>query len=138
MQPVDKPLKTTPASKLSAKASTSDSSSNFPDSVSETPFGKPKTKSPKKTVTPTKEEKGIKKESPNMKKDPKNSVGGDVPNEVPPSLEKKKSNYRSFMTRVGPRALGSKAIPEVRLQLLCKFEDLNFRFLSGHLSFMKN
>lgn len=111
-KPVDKPPKTTPASKLAAKASTSDSSSTFPDSVLETPVQKPKTKSPKKTVTPTKEGKGIKKESPNMKKDPKNSVGGDVPNEVPPSLEKKKSSYRSFMARDGPRALGSKAIPE--------------------------
>ena len=61
-----------------------------------------------------------------MKKDPKNSVGSDVPNEVPPSLEKKKSNYRSFMARDGPRALGSKAIPEVRLQLLYKFQSLKF------------
>ena len=33
--------------------------------------------------------------------------------EVPPSLEKKKSGYRSFMARDGPRALGSKEIPQV-------------------------
>lgn len=32
--------------------------------------------------------------------------------EVPPSLEKKKSGYRSFMARDGPRALGSKEIPQ--------------------------
>lgn len=116
MQPVDKPPKATPASKLTAKASTSDSSSNLPDSVPEIPVQRAKTKSPKKTVTPTKEEKRIKKESPNMKKAPKKSVGDDVPDEVPPSLEKKKSNYRNFIVRDGPRALGSKAIPEVRLQ----------------------
>ena len=61
-----------------------------------------------------------------MKKDPKDSVGDDVPNEVPPSLEKKKSSYRNYITRDGPRALGSKAIPEVRQQLLYKFESLKF------------
>ena len=33
--------------------------------------------------------------------------------EVPPSSEKKKSGYRSFMARDGPRALGSKEIPQV-------------------------
>ena len=33
--------------------------------------------------------------------------------EVPPSLEKKKSGYRSFVARDGPRALGSKEIPQV-------------------------
>ncbi|CAH3165301.1 unnamed protein product [Pocillopora meandrina] len=30
--------------------------------------------------------------------------------EVPPSLEKKKSGYHSFMARDGPRTLGSKEI----------------------------
>ena len=39
--------------------------------------------------------------------------------EVPPSLEKKKSGYRSFMARDSPRALGSKEIPQVG------FEDHN-------------
>lgn len=34
---------------------------------------------------------------------------------IPPSLEKKKSGYRSFMQREGPKALGSKEIPEVSL-----------------------
>ena len=33
--------------------------------------------------------------------------------EIPPSLEKKKSSYRSFVARDGPRALGSKEIPQV-------------------------
>ena len=33
--------------------------------------------------------------------------------EVPPSLEKKKSSFRSFMARDGPRALDSKEIPRV-------------------------
>ncbi|KXJ06299.1 Replication factor C subunit 1 [Exaiptasia diaphana] len=31
---------------------------------------------------------------------------------IPPSLEKKKSSYRSFMQREGPKALGTKEIPE--------------------------
>ena len=33
--------------------------------------------------------------------------------EIPPSLEKKKSSYCSFVARDGPRALGSKEIPQV-------------------------
>ena len=33
--------------------------------------------------------------------------------EIPPSLEKNKSSYRSFVARDGPRALGSKEIPQV-------------------------
>ena len=33
--------------------------------------------------------------------------------EVPPSLENKKSGFCSFMARDGPRALGSKEIPQV-------------------------
>ena len=33
--------------------------------------------------------------------------------EVPPSLEKKKSGYRSFMARDDPWALGSKEIPQL-------------------------
>lgn len=71
-----------------------------------------KKESPKKTVTPTKE-KAVKKESP-RKETPKASKAEElVPDEVPPSLEKKKSSYRSFMARDGPRALGSKPIPEV-------------------------
>ena len=51
------------------------------------------------------------KESPS-KKTPK-TPKSDEPDEVPPSLEKKKSSYRSFMSRDGPRALGSKPLPEV-------------------------
>ena len=61
----------------------------------------------------------MKKESPN-KKTPKPSKADEVPDEVPPSLEKKKSSYRSFMARDGPRALGSKSIPEVREERICK------------------
>ena len=33
--------------------------------------------------------------------------------EVPPSSENKKSSYHGFMARDGPRALGSKEIPQV-------------------------
>ena len=40
--------------------------------------------------------------------------------EVPPSLEKKKSGYHSFMAKDGPRALGSKEI----LQVGFKVQDL--------------
>ena len=40
--------------------------------------------------------------------------------EVPPSLEKKKSGYHSFLARDGPRALGSKEI----LQVGFKDQDL--------------
>ncbi|KAJ7371468.1 replication factor C subunit 1 [Desmophyllum pertusum] len=65
---------------------------------------------PRKTITPTKENKGVVKESPNMKT-PKTSKT-DEKGEIPPSLEKKKSSYRSFMSRDGPSAIGSKPIPE--------------------------
>lgn len=102
----EKLSKATPASKLAAKAAASESTSVVP----ETPVSKKK-ESPKKTVTPVKEDKGVKKESP-TKKTPKQSKTDEVPDEVPPSLEKKKSSYRSFMARDGPRALGSKPIPE--------------------------
>lgn len=62
-------------------------------------------------MTPTKDNKGVVKESPN-KGTPRASKSDEL-DEIPPSLEKKKSNYRSFMARDGPRALGSKQIPEV-------------------------
>ncbi|XP_020610634.1 replication factor C subunit 1-like [Orbicella faveolata] len=101
--------KTTPASRLAAKAAAT-VASKATTAVPETP-GRDTKRSPKKTVTPKKsEDKGVAKESPNEKtpKTPKS----DEPDEVPPSLEKKKSNYRSFMARDGPRALGSKPVPE--------------------------
>ena len=102
--------KTTPASRLAAKAAAA-SASKTAAAIPETPVRDTK-QSPKKTVSPKKsEDKGAVKESPSEKtpKTPK----PDEPDEVPPSLEKKKSNYRSFMARDGPRALGSKPLPEV-------------------------
>lgn len=110
-QSEEKLSKATPASKLAAKAAAAASELST-SVVPETPVSKKK-ESPKKTVTPVKEDKGVKKESP-TKKTPKQSKTDEVPDEVPPSLEKKKSSYRSFMARDGPRALGSKPIPEVR------------------------
>ena len=92
--------KTTPASKLAVKAAT----------VPETPVRDSKP-SPKKTVTPKKDKKDVDKETP-IKGTPKVSKSEEVV-EVPPSLEKKKSGFRSFMARDGPRALGSKEIPRV-------------------------
>ena len=92
--------KTTPASKLAVKAAT----------VPETPVRDSKP-SPKKTVTPRKEKKMlVRKLQP--KEHQKVSKSEEVV-EVPPSLEKKKSGFRSFMARDGPRALGSKEIPRV-------------------------
>ena len=90
----------TPASNLAAKAAT----------VPETPVRDSKP-SPKKTVTPKKDKKDVDKETP-IKGTPKVSKSEEVV-EIPPSLEKKKSGYRSFMARDGPRALGSKEIPQV-------------------------
>jgi len=104
----DKPPKTTPASKLATKAATATKDAEV---VPESPVRQTKKESPKKTTTPTKEDKGVKKES-SSKKTPKASKADEGPDEVPPSLEKKKSSYRSFMARDGPRALGSKPIPE--------------------------
>ena len=92
--------KTTLFSKLAAKAAT----------VPETPVGDSKP-SPKKTVTPKKEKKIlVRKLQP--KEHQKVSKSEEVV-EVPPSLEKKKSGYHSFMARDGPRTLGSKEIPQV-------------------------
>ena len=92
--------KTTPASKLAAKAAT----------VPETPVRDSKP-SPKKTVTSKKEKKMlVRKLQP--KEHQKVSKSEEVV-EVPPSLEKKKSGYHGFMARDGPRALGSKEIPQV-------------------------
>ena len=104
--------KTTPASRLAAKAAAA-AVSKTTTAVPETPVRDTK-QSPRKTVTPKKsEDKGVVKESPSEKtlKTPKS----DGPDEVPPSLEKKKSSYRSFMARDGPRALGSKPLPEVSI-----------------------
>ena len=92
--------KTTLASKLAAKAAT----------VPETPVRDSKP-SPKKTVTPKKDKKDVDKETP-IKGTPNVSQSEEVV-EVPPSLEKKKSGYRHFMARDGPRTLGSKEIPQV-------------------------
>ena len=92
--------KTTPASKLAAKAAT----------VPETPVRDSKP-SPKKTVTLKKDKKDVDKETP-IKGTPKVSKSEEV-DEVPPSLEKKKSGYCGFMARDGPCTLGSKEIPQV-------------------------
>ena len=106
--------KTTHASKLSAKAAAAAKTS---DVVPKTTVSKTKKESPKKTITPTKEDKPVKKES--LKKiSPKPPKADEVPDEVPPSLEKKKSSFRSFMARDGPQALGSKSIPEVREKMI--------------------
>ncbi|KAL9963269.1 hypothetical protein ACROYT_G032452 [Oculina patagonica] len=104
----EKEPKATPASRLAAKAAAAASKTTIP--IPETPIRDTK-QSPKKTVTPTKEDKGVVKESPD-KKTPKTSKADEKDDEIPPSLEKKKSGYRSFMSRDGPRALGSKPIPE--------------------------
>ena len=90
---------TTPVSKLAAKAAT----------VPETPVRDSKP-SPKKTVTLKKEKKMLRKLQP--KEHQKVSKSEEVV-EIPPSLEKKKSGYHGFMARDGPRALGSKEIPQV-------------------------
>ena len=101
--------KTTPASKLAVKVAAS-AASKTTTAIPETPVRDTK-KSPKKMVTPKKEDKGVAKESPSTKT-PKTPKSAET-EEVPPSLEKKKSSYRSFMSRDGPRALGSKPLPEV-------------------------
>ena len=93
-------LKTTPASKLAVKAAT----------VPETPVRDSKP-SPKKTVTLKKEKKMfVRKLQP---KEHQKVSKSEEEVEVPPSLEKKKSGYHGFMARDGPRALGSKEIPQV-------------------------
>ena len=74
-------------------------------------FQKLQLETPKKTVTPKKDKKGVDKETP-IKGTPKVSKSEEVV-EVPPSLERKKSGYHNFMARDGPRALGSKEIPQV-------------------------
>ena len=92
--------KTTPISKLAAKAAT----------VPETPVRDSKP-SPKKTVTLKKEKKMlVRKLQP--KEHQKVSKSEEVV-EVPPSLEKKKFGYHGFMARDNPRTLGSKEIPQV-------------------------
>ncbi|CAH3159599.1 unnamed protein product [Pocillopora meandrina] len=73
-------------------------------------FQKLQLETPKKDVTPKKDENDVCKETP-IKGTPKVSKSEEVV-EVPPSLVKKKSGYHSFMARDGPRALGSKEIPQ--------------------------
>ena len=98
----------TPASKLAAKAAEAKTA------IPETPV-REAARTPKKSVTPFHDEQ-VKKESP-CKNTPKTNKTQEH-DEVPPSLEKKRSGYRSFMAREGPRALGSKSIPQVKKQLL--------------------
>ena len=139
LQTEDKLPTATPASKLAAKAAAVPSSSNIKDTIPETPVGKTKEETSKKVKSPTKEDKIIKKESP-MKKSPKLSTDNDVPDQVPPSLEKKKSNYRSFMARDGPRALGTKPIPEVKLclhfcsNIVLPYLSFDFGSVIAHIS----
>ncbi|CAH3164091.1 unnamed protein product [Pocillopora meandrina] len=95
----------TPASNLAAKAAT----------LPETPF-KDSKPSPKKTVTLKKEKKiFVRKLQP--REHQKMSKSEEVV-EIPPSLEKKKSGYHGFMARDGPRALGSKEIPQESWKVL--------------------
>ncbi|CAH3195468.1 unnamed protein product, partial [Porites evermanni] len=101
--------KVTPASKLAAKAAATALKTS--EVIPETPARETKKESPQKTPSPAKESKAVKKDSP-TKSTPKASKQDELPNEVPPSLEKRKSSYRSFMQRDGPRAVGSKPIPE--------------------------
>ncbi|CAH3146276.1 unnamed protein product [Porites lobata] len=101
--------KVTPASKLAAKAAATALKTS--EVIPETPARETKKDSPQKTPSPAKERKAVKKESP-TKSTPKASKQDETPDEVPPSLEKRKSSYRSFMQRDGPRAVGSKPIPE--------------------------
>lgn len=101
--------KVTPASKLAAKAAATALKTS--EVIPETPARETKKDSPQKTPSPAKESKAVKKESP-TKSTPKASKQDETPDEVPPSLEKRKSSYRSFMQRDGPRAVGSKPIPE--------------------------
>lgn len=54
-------------------------------------------------------------ETPRKKADTPKKQAAQSEDVIPPSLEKKKSGYRSFMQREGPKALGSKEIPEVMM-----------------------
>ena len=76
----------------------------------------------KETVTPKKDKIDVCKETP-IKGTPKVSKSEEVV-EVPPSLEKKKSGYHSFMATDGPRAPLSKEIPQVGF----KVQDLIVNF----------
>ena len=92
--------KTTPISKLAAKAAT----------VPETPVRDSKP-SPKKTVTPKKDKKKLVR-----KVQPKEHQGCQNQRKwlkFHPHWKRKKSGYHGFMARDGPRTLGSKEIPQV-------------------------
>ena len=61
---------------------------------------------PSTPIRPVKEKQSKPAAGPSPKKEAKKEEGT-------PSLEKKKSGYMAFKMRDGPRALGSKEIPEV-------------------------
>ena len=86
----------TPASKLAQAAK-----SFVPETIE---------RSPKKSKAKTPSQTPGGKVSPRKETPRKPEKDEDV---IPPSLEKKKSGYRNFMMREGPRALGSKDIPQV-------------------------
>ena len=92
--------KTTPASKLAVKAAT----------VPETPVrnSKPSTK---KTVTSKKDKKMVVKKL--QPKEHQRCQNQRKWLKFHPHWKRKKSGYRRFMERDGPRALGSKEIPQV-------------------------
>ena len=91
--------KTTPACKLAAKAAT----------VPENPVRDSKP-SPKKTVSLKKEKKMLRKLQPKEHQRCQNQRKW---LKFHPHWKRKKSGYRSFMARDGPRTLGSKEIPQV-------------------------
>ena len=92
--------KTTLISKLAAKAAT----------VPETPVQDSKP-SPKKTVTPKKDKKMSTRKLQSKKHQRCQNQRKWL--KFHPHWKRKKSGYRSFMARDGPRALGSKEIPQV-------------------------
>ena len=92
--------KTTLISKLAAKAAT----------VPETPVRDSKP-SPKKTVTPKKDKKMSTRKLQSKKHQRCQNQRKWL--KFHPHRRKKKSGYRSFMAIDGPRALGSKEIPQV-------------------------
>ena len=92
--------KTTPISKLAAKAAT----------VPETPVRDSKP-SPKKTVTPKKDKKMLIRKL--QSKEHQRCQNQRKWLKFHPHWKRKRSDYRSFMARDGPRTLGSKEIPQV-------------------------
>ena len=110
--PAKAEAKSTPASKLAKAAAVA--------AVAKAVV--PETPETTKKVTPKKPTKATTKESSNKKSPPKAEKTTEKEETViPPSLEKKKSGYRSFMMRDGPRALGSKEIPQVRVSWSPRF-----------------